>query len=121
MDVLIMVTMACATTLGSFAVFRRKALGGGPGSLTSALLGAGLGTYMVSTVNISHSLDNYLFWVATVSGGVASSFLLISHYMLGNEWADEDDPSMFEEASHGTHGSEGADPYAVESRFRKAA
>jgi hypothetical protein len=120
MDLLLMVLTACVVTLGAYAVFRRSPLGGWPGTFTSSLIGAGFGYYMVSTANMI-AMENYLLWVVVVSGGVATTFVLISHYMLGNEWTDDEEPTMFEEAGRGTHGAEGADPYAVELRLKKAA
>ena|SRR5258708_30340337 len=85
MDIFLMLVTSVLTGVAVTLISRREGLGSWIGDQIWAVFGAGLGTYVISTLNMNKSLDTYLFWIVVFSGAGALATLTLSNLLLGDE------------------------------------
>jgi uncharacterized membrane protein YeaQ/YmgE (transglycosylase-associated protein family) len=81
MSILIFIVAGVLSGIAVRILMPRSGVGGWPGDVMLGLLGAGLGTYMITSYNMGHALDNIDMLTAVNAFGTAIFILVVIHWL----------------------------------------
>lgn len=81
MSIFLFLTAGLVAAFVMHFMMSHSGVGGLIGDIAMGLVGAGLGTYMITSYNMGHALDNYNLLVAIDAFGAAVFLLLLVHWL----------------------------------------